>query len=250
MNRSENIGSVHSLETFGCVDGPGVRCVVFMQGCKLRCRFCHNPDTWNMDNAPLKFTASELFEKCWRYHDYWGKDGGITVSGGEPLLQIDFLIEFFRLAKARGVHTAIDTAGQPFTREASWLNHFNELLEVTDLVILDLKEINPTKHISLTGMDNANILDMAQYLSDHEKHMWIRHVLVPGLTDEKDSLKKTADFIAALHTVDRAEILPYHTLGISKWESLGIPYTLKDARIPTEEEIRLASEIIMKQEQR
>ncbi|NCB33168.1 MAG: pyruvate formate lyase-activating protein, partial [Erysipelotrichia bacterium] len=221
---------------------------VFMQGCRLRCRFCHNPDTWLMGNAPLKYAASDLFEKCWRYHDYWGKDGGITVSGGEPLLQIDFLTEFFSIAKAKGVHTAIDTAGQPFTRDNQWLKRFDRLLDVTDLVILDLKEMNPEKHRSLTGMDNANILDMAQYLSDHGTHMWIRHVLVPKLTDDKEGLQETADFISGLRTVDRTEILPYHTLGTAKWENLGIPYTLKDIPIPTEEEIRQASEIIQKQE--
>jgi pyruvate formate lyase activating enzyme len=244
MTRSETIGYVHSLESFGCVDGPGVRFVVFLHGCNLRCRYCHNPDTWAEKDAPLQFTAEALFERCWKYHTYWGKDGGITVSGGEPLLQIDFLIEFFSIAKEHGVHTTIDTAGQPFSRDELWLSKFNVLLGMNDLIILDLKEIDPQKHISLTGRDNASILDMAQYVSDHGVPLWIRHVLVPGLTDDAEGLKQTAAFIASLKTVERTEVLPYHTLGITKWKKLGIPYSLENVPVPGPEEIKRAEELL------
>lgn len=238
-------GRVHSIETFGSVDGPGVRFVAFLQGCAMRCRYCHNPETWAMGGE--EWTASQLFEKAWKYHNYWGKNlqsGGITISGGEPLLQAEFVTEVFRLAKERGVHTAVDTAGQPFSLSEPFILKFNKLLEVTDLFILDLKEIDPQKHISLTGHTNKNILEMAKYLSDNGKDMWIRHVLVPDLTDDEDGLKETSEFIKSLKTVKRVEVLPYHTLGLFKWEKLGIDYSLKDARIPTQQEVQKAQELL------
>ena len=230
------IGKVHSLETFGSVDGPGVRFVAFLQGCAMRCRYCHNPETWS--SAGEKWTASDLFAKAWKYHNYWGKNlqsGGITISGGEPLLQIEFVTEVFRLAKEKGVHTAVDTAGQPFSFSEPFISRFNELLKVTDLFLLDLKEIDEQKHIALTGHTNKNILEMAKYLSDNGKDMWIRHVLVPELTDDESGLKDMSAFIKSLKTVKRVEVLPYHTLGLFKWEKLGIDYSLKDARVPTDE---------------
>ncbi len=246
-NKIENsvIGRVHSLETFGSVDGPGVRFVVFLQGCAMRCRYCHNPETWAMGGE--EWSAQQLFDRAWKYHNYWGKNlesGGITVSGGEPLLQIDFVTEFFKIAKKHGVHTAIDTAGQPFTMAEPFISKFKALLEVTDLFILDLKEIDDEKHKSLTGHSNSNILQMAQYLSDNGVPMWIRHVLVPNLTDDEDGLKKTADFIGNLKTVKRVEILPYHTLGLFKWEKLGIEYSLKDCPTPTSEQVEKAKDIL------
>ncbi len=240
-------GRIHSLETFGLVDGPGVRYVVFMQGCRMRCQYCHNPETWDMEKGTL-WTPEALFERAYRYKPYWmrgGKlNGGITVSGGEPLLQIDFLTEFFKLAKAKDVHTTVDTSGNPFTMEEPFISKFNELMEVTDLFMLDLKEINNEKHKELTQWTNTNILEMAKYLSDHGKHMWIRHVLVPGLTDDEEGLKELNSFIKELKTVDRVEILPYHTLGEVKWDELNIPYPLEGVRIPTDDEIKKAEQLL------
>lgn len=240
-------GRIHSLETFGLVDGPGVRYVVFMQGCRMRCKYCHNPETWAFEGGTM-YTPEELFKKAYRYKPYWMRsgqpNGGITVSGGEPLLQIEFLTEFFKLAKEKDIHTAVDTSGNPFTLDEPFISKFNELMEVTDLFILDIKEIDDEKHKELTKWTNQNILDMAKYLSDHGKHMWIRHVLVPGLTDDKDGLIKLNNFIKTLKTVDRVEILPYHTLGEVKWEEMKIPYPLEGVRIPTKEEILEAEELL------
>lgn len=243
MTDNKNItGYVHSLESFGLVDGPGVRFVVFLQGCAMRCKFCHNPETWKSGGE--EWTAEKLYERVYRYHKYWKNNGGITVSGGEPLLQMEFVTELFRLAKKDGVHTAIDTAGQPFSDDSQWLESFKELMSVTDLVILDLKEMDAEKHKSLTGFDNANILKMAQWLSDNGHSMWIRHVLVPNLTDDADGLQKMHEFISGLKTVERVEILPYHTLGIMKWNSLGIKYPLENTQVPTKEQIETAEKIL------
>lgn len=236
------VGYVHSLESFGLVDGPGIRFVVFLQGCALRCQFCHNPDTWKSGGE--EWTAEKLFDRVWRYHTYWKDNGGITVSGGEPLLQMDFVTEFFKLAKSKGVHTTIDTAGQPFSDNPEWLKRFEKLMNVTDLVMLDLKEMDEEGHKKLTGYTNQNILKMAQWLSDHNKAMWIRHVLVPGITDDKKDLQKMYEFISSLRTVERVEILPYHTLGMVKWTDLNIDYPLEGVPVPTEEQIKVAEEIL------
>ena len=194
MASCKALGYVHSLESFGSVDGPGVRFVVFLQGCALRCKYCHNPETWAEGGEA--WTAEALFQRVYRYRNYWGKKGGITVSGGEPLRQLDFLTEFFTLARAKGVHTALDTAGQPFRPDdPAYLAAFDRLMANTSLVILDLKEIDPERHRQLTGKDNANILAMARHISDLGIPLWIRHVLVPGLTDDEEGLRKTADFI-------------------------------------------------------
>ena len=242
-------GIVHSLETFGSVDGPGIRFVVFLQGCPMRCKYCHNPETWSC-NGGEEWSAQDLFERVFRYRNYWGKNmekGGVTVSGGEPLLQIDFVIEFFKILKANGVHTTIDTSGQPFNMDdANWLAKFDELMKYTDLVMLDLKEIDDEKHKELTGFGNKNILQMAEYLSEKGKPMWIRHVLVPGLTDDEEGLMKMADFISTLKTVEKIENLPYHTLGLFKWENLKIKYPLDGVRSPSPEEVAKADKILKK----
>ena len=216
------IGHIHSTESFGAADGPGVRFIVFMQGCHMRCRYCHNPDTWKMDGGD-EVTADEILKRALRFKPYWGKDGGITISGGEPLLQIDFVIELFKKAKELGINTCIDTAGNPFTKEEPFFSKFEELMKYTDLLLLDLKEINPTRHKDLTGFDNSNIIEMAKYLSEINKPVWIRHVLVPEHSDFDEDLDALGDFIDTLSNVDRVEILPYHTLGKFKWENLGIP---------------------------
>ena len=210
-------GRIHSLESFGAVDGPGIRYLIFLKGCNMRCQYCHNVDTWNPDTDNL-MTADELLDKAERFRSYWGKEGGITVSGGEALLQIDFLIDLFRKAHERGINTNLDTSGQPFTREEPFFSKFNELLKYTDLVMLDIKHIDDEEHKKLTGHTNKNILDCARYLSEQGIPMWIRHVLVPGITDNDEYLKKTREFIDTLNTVMKVEVLPYHTLGEYKWK--------------------------------
>ena len=264
----ETTGYIHSIDSFGSVDGPGVRFVTFLQGCHMRCRYCHNPDTWKLANAAAasgqqipenagsgsaasssvcnykEMTPSTLIRQALRYKRYWGKEGGITVSGGEPLLQIDFMNELFRLAKENGVGTVLDTAGQPFTRENPFFSKLTDLMENTDLVMLDLKHIDPEKHRALTGHSNENILAFARYLNEIGKPMWIRHVLVPGVTDDNENLHGIRAFLDTLSNVKKVEVLPYHTLGIYKWESLGIPYTLKDVDPPTAESVKRAEEIL------
>ena len=191
------IGHIHSTESFGAADGPGVRFIVFMQGCHMRCRYCHNPDTWKMDGGD-EVTADEILKRALRFKPYWGKDGGITISGGEPLLQIDFVIELFKKAKELGINTCIDTAGNPFTKEEPFFSKFEELMKYTDLLLLDLKEINPARHKDLTGFDNSNIIEMAKYLSEINKPVWIRHVLVPEHSDFDEDLDALGDFIDTL----------------------------------------------------
>ena len=243
MESCKTLGYVHSLESFGSVDGPGVRFVVFLQGCALRCKYCHNPETWAEGGTP--WTPEQLFQKVWRYRNYWGKKGGITVSGGEPLRQMDFLTEFFALARAKGVHTALDTAGQPFRPDdPAYLARFDQLMAHTSLVILDLKEMDPERHRQLTGKDNGNILAMARHISDLGVPLWIRHVLVPGLTDDEAGLTQMAAFLRSLKTVERVEVLPYHTLGLFKWQKLGIPYPLPEAVPPTAEQVQRAEALL------
>ena len=239
MDNKQIKGYVHSLESFGSVDGPGVRYVIFLSGCAMRCQFCHNPDTWKMDGGD-EVTADEILKRALRFKPYWGKDGGITISGGEPLLQIDFVIELFKKAKELGINTCIDTAGNPFTKEEPFFSKFEELMKYTDLLLLDLKEINPARHKDLTGFDNSNIIEMAKYLSEINKPVWIRHVLVPEHSDFDEDLDALGDFIDTLSNVDRVEILPYHTLGKFKWENLGIPYTLESISPPSAERIENA----------
>lgn len=236
-------GRIHSVESFGSADGPGVRFLIFLKGCSLRCRYCHNPDTWSPDSKDLR-TADELLDQAERYRPYWGKEGGITVSGGEPLLQIDFLIDLFRKAKQRNISTCIDTAGQPFTRTEPFFSKFKELMEYTDLLLVDIKHIDPLQHRLLTGRSNENILDMLKYLDEIQKPVWIRHVLVPGITDDDTWLYQTRTFLSSLHNVERIDVLPYHTLGIHKYEALGIPYSLNGVNPPTRERIENAERIL------
>lgn len=234
-------GYVHSLESFGSVDGPGVRYVIFLSGCAMRCQFCHNPDTWNMQTG-TPYTADELLEKAMRYRSYWGENGGITVSGGEPLLQIDFLIELFCKAKEQGIHTTLDTSGNPFTREEPFFGKFQELMKYTDLFLLDIKQIDDEQHKILTGCTNQNILDLARYLSDEKKPVWIRHVLVPQRSDNDEYLDRLRAFLDTLQNVERVEVLPYHTLGVYKWKELGLSYPLEGIDPPTKERIENAKE--------
>lgn len=241
---SDNIkGYVHSIESFGSVDGPGVRFVVFLSGCKMRCQFCHNPDTWQME-AGTEYSADELLKKAMAYRPYWKNKGGITVSGGEPLLQIDFLLEFFKKAKEKGINTVLDTSGNPFTKEEPFYSKFTELMQYTDLVLLDIKHIDNDRHRSLTGHSNKNILQMAEKLSDMKKPTWIRHVLVPQINDTDEYLERLSEFVGTLKNVERTEVLPYHTLGVFKWESMGIKYPLEGIAPPTKERVKNARKIL------
>lgn len=243
-------GIINSIETFGAVDGPGVRYILFLQGCPMRCLYCHNPETWAKE-APGSYTATpeEAFTAAYRYHHYWKNGGGITVSGGEALMQMEFVTELFRLAKDKGVHTTLDTAGHPFTREETWLACFRPLFDLTDLFLLDIKHIDPEKHRRLTGVGNGNILDFARYIAEHGGHMWIRHVLVPGYTDDEGDLSALRAFIDSLRgisptAVERVEVLPYHTLGVPKYEKLGIAYRLAGVPAPTADAVERAKKIL------
>jgi len=236
-------GYVHSFESFALVDGPGVRYCIFLAGCNMRCKYCHNPDTWKKDCGE-EWEANKLFDKIYRYKTYWKNNGGITVSGGEALLQMDFVTELFSIAKEKGVHTCLDTSGNPFSMDPKYLVKFDKLMDVTDLFLLDIKEMDEKKHKELTGCTNTNILELAKYLSDHGKDMWIRHVLVPNLTDDEEGLKQLKDFIDSLDTVKRVEVLPYHTLGAHKWKNLGIAYPLEGYQVPTDEEKTKAEAIL------
>lgn len=238
-------GYVHSLESFGSVDGPGVRYVIFLSGCAMRCQFCHNPDTWNMQSGTL-YTTDQLIKNAKKYRSYWGHKGGITVSGGEPLLQLDFLTELFKKAKAEGIHTTLDTSGNPFTRKEPFISGFQKLLKYTDLIMLDIKHIDEEQHQTLTGCTNKNILDLAEYLSEQQVPVWIRHVLVPGINDEDRFLENLHTFIQSLRNVQKVEILPYHTLGTFKWKELGMDYPLEGVEPPSEELIKKAKKILEK----
>lgn len=236
-------GYIHSLESFGSVDGPGVRFIIFTTGCAMRCQFCHNPDTWEMSKG-TEYTADELLKRAVRYRSYWGQEGGITVSGGEPLLQIDFVTELFKKAHAMGIHTSLDTSGNPFTREEPFFSKFKKLMEVTDLLLVDIKHIDDEQHKILTGHSNKNILDMTRYLSDIKKPIWIRHVLVPERSDKDEYLHQLRNFIDSLDNVEKVEVLPYHTLGVYKWKELGYDYQLEGIDPPTDERVANAKQIL------
>lgn len=234
---------IHSTESFGSVDGPGIRFIIFLQGCPMRCAYCHNPDTWATDGGTER-TVNDLLDQAERYRSYWGNEGGITVSGGEALLQIDFLVELFAEAKRRGINTCLDTSAQPFTRREPFFSKFERLMELTDTVLLDIKHIDDEAHRRLTRHSNQNILDCARYLSDINKRVWIRHVLVPGVTDDDGALQRLRTFLDTLTSVERVEVLPYHTLGVFKYEKLGIDYPLTGVAAPTQERIDNARRIL------
>ena len=236
-------GFVHSVESFGSVDGPGIRFLIFLQGCPMRCQFCHNPDSWKTGIGEER-TADELLDQAERFRAYWGDNGGITVSGGEALLQIDFLLELFEKAKQRGIGTCLDTSAQLFTRKSPFFEKFERLMELTDTVLLDIKHIDDEEHRKLTRHSNANILDCARYLSEIDKPVWIRHVLIPGITDKDEYLVRLRDFLSTLHNIERIEVLPYHTLGVYKYDKLGIDYPLKDVQPPAAERVANANDIL------
>ena len=227
---------IHSRETFGTVDGPGIRYVLFLQGCPLRCKYCHNRDTWDMHTGTIS-TLTEVLDEIKRYRPYFNTShGGVTVSGGEPLLQAKFVTQLFKELRKLNIHTALDTAGSiPINDE------IKELLNNTDLVLLDIKHINDKKAKDLTSLSNKNNLDFANYLNEHHIPVWIRQVLIPGYTDDEQDLKKLID---SFSNVGRVELLPYHKLGEFKWKNLGEEYALKDVEPPTEKQIQRAKDIL------
>lgn len=230
---------IHSFESFGTVDGPGIRFVVFLQGCPMRCRFCHNPDTWEAGDG-TEMDAGQVTREALKYRAYF-KRGGVTVSGGEPLLQLSFLIDLFGRLKEEGVHTCLDTSGICFREDDP---RYETLVSVCDLVLLDIKHADEEGHIALTGQSGRQPKAFAHFLSAHGVPMWIRHVLVPGITDDDGQLTRLRAFIDGLKTVEKVEILPYHTMGEFKYEKLKIPYSLAGTRPPTKERVRRAREIL------
>ena len=230
---------IHSVESFGTVDGPGIRFVLFLQGCHLQCKYCHNRDTWNMISGEYK-SIDDIFEKIKRYKNYiMPSGGGVTVTGGEPLLQIKFLIELFKKLKEEGIHTCIDTSGMVNLTE-----DIKEVLKYTDLVLLDIKHIDSEKCKKLVGFRNKKELDFAKYLSDNNIKMWIRQVLVPGYTDDEQDLLKLKEFINTLKTVEKVQILPYHSRGKYKWDKLGIRYPLEGVPDATQKDVDRAKKIL------
>ena len=228
---------LHSIESFGTLDGPGIRFVIFLQGCSLKCKYCHNRDTWDINSGEYK-SLDDIFEKILRYKNYI-KSGGVTCTGGEPLLQYEFLIELFKKLKDKNIHTCIDTSGM-----VALTDKMKELIDLTDLFLLDIKHINSEKCKNLVGVSNKKELDFAKYLSDLGKPMWIRQVLIPGYTDDENDLIELKNFINSLKTVEKVEILPYHTMGKYKWYDLGLKYELEDVREATTDDIKRAKEIL------
>lgn len=237
-------GNIHSIESFGTVDGPGIRYVVFTQGCLLRCQFCHNADTWEI-GAGKEMSVSEIIGELKSYLPFIeASNGGITVSGGEPLLQLPFLLELFKECKKLGIHTAIDSSGGCYSQAEQFQKNLKEVLQYTDLVLLDLKQIDQSKHKKLTGMSNKHILDFARFLSNQNVPVWVRHVLVPSVTDNEEDLRRLGEFIGTLNNVEKVEVLPYHKLGVYKWEALGMEYPLKDIEPPSDDEVKKAHELL------
>lgn len=225
----DTIGYIHSKETFGTVDGPGIRYVLFLQGCPMRCLYCHNPDTWEIKNSNT-MTVDEILKDYESYKPFL-KGGGITISGGEALLQIDFVIDLFENAKKRNIHTCLDTSGVTFVRNSKFgLEKFYKLIAVTDLFLLDIKHIDTFEHQKLTGQKNENILDFLKFLDENNKDTWIRHVIVPGITYDKTHLINLGLELGKYRCIKAVDILPYHSMGIIKYESLGIDYPLKDIK--------------------
>lgn len=232
----EIIGNIHSFESFGTQDGPGIRFVFFLQGCPLRCLFCHNPDTWDAKTKMQQMTPQQAFEEVKKVKGFI-KTGGVTVSGGEPLLQAEFILELFKICKAEGIHTCIDTSGFILN------NKVKEVLKYTDLVLLDIKHIDTEKYKNLTSKSLEPTLKFMDYLSEIAKPTWLRYVLVPTLTDKETDLHAWAKYTSKYNNVERVDILPFHQMGTSKWEQMGKEYPLKDLPTPSQEEIKMADAI-------
>lgn len=237
-------GYIHSTESFGTVDGPGIRFVVFFQGCPMRCLYCHNPDTWEINRGEVR-TVESILDEYDSYKEFL-KNGGITCTGGEPLLQIDFVTELFEKAKKKGIHTCLDTSGITFNyNDSEILKKFRRLIKSTDLVMLDIKHIDPIEHKKLTGHSNENILRFAEFLRDEGVALWVRHVVVPGITDKAEYLHDLGVFLGGLKNLKALDVLPYHTMGKAKYEELGIKYPLNDTPPAEKSLVFWAKDIIM-----
>lgn len=234
-------GRVHSYESFGTVDGPGIRFVLFLQGCPMRCKYCHNPDTWEIRGGTVR-SAEEVAAQICKYRRYFGEKGGVTVSGGEPMLQAEFVCDLFALLKEEGIHTCLDTSGVLY-REGDETQE--KLLALTDLVLLDIKHIDAEAHRALTGWSNESVLALARRLSERKKPFWVRHVLVPGCTDDEGALRRLKAFLQSLVSLERVEVLPYHTMGVPKYERLGIAYPLAGVQPPSKERVERAKQILL-----
>ena len=233
------LAKVHSFETLGATDGPGIRYIIFLQGCHLHCKYCQNRDSWDTTLGNL-YSVSELVAKILRYKNFFeASGGGVTISGGEPLLQADFIIELFKELKKYNISTAIDTSGIFKINDK-----IKELINLTDLFLLDIKSINDEICKELTGSSNKLELEFAKYLSDNNKDIWIRHVLVPGITDNEEDLYILKDFISTLKTVKKIDILPYHDLGKFKWINLGLEYPLENIRTANDQDVQKAKKIL------
>ncbi len=229
-------GFIHSFESFGTKDGPGIRFVLFMQGCPLRCLYCHNVDTWNIKDRNKELEPEEVFHEIEKVKGFI-RTGGVTISGGEPLVQPDFIKEVFKLCKEHGIHTALDTSGYIFTNRAK------EVLEYVDLVLLDIKHINPDKYKVLTSVNLAPTLKFAEYLQEINKPVWLRYVLVPGYTDGEEDLHKWGQYCSKFTNVERVDVLPFHQMGAPKWEMMKRVYVLKNNPTPTKEQVKKAEDI-------
>lgn len=231
-------GYVHSIETCGTLDGPGIRYVVFLQGCPLRCKFCHNPDTWQLYSGK-KYSVDEILEDLLKYRNFI-KSGGLTLSGGEPLLQADFAAELFRECKKHGIHTAVDTSG------AIPLKVCKQAVDEVDLVLLDIKSIDTFKCQRLTGKGNEDALELLDYLEQNGKEVWIRHVVVPGITENDEDIENMAEYLSKYTVIRRVEILPFHKMGEYKWKQLNLEYELGDTQPPQKESIEKIKGILRK----
>lgn len=229
-------GYIHSFESFGTKDGPGIRFVLFMQGCPLRCLYCHNVDTWELKDKKFTMTPDDVLKEILKVKGFI-KSGGVTVSGGEPLVQPEFVKELFVKCKEHNIHTALDTSGYIFSEKVK------DVLEYTDLVLLDIKHINPKKYKELTSVNLENTLEFAKYLQKINKKVWVRYVLVPGYSDDENDLHQWAKFVSQFENVERVDILPFHQMGGYKWEEVGKEYKLKDVPTPTKEQIQKVEEI-------
>ncbi len=231
-------GRIHSLETMGLVDGPGIRTVVFLQGCRLRCAYCHNPDTWDCRKGQ-EIEAQVLVRKLLRYRPYFAKSGGgVTFSGGEPLLQPEFLLEMLKLCKQEGIHTALDTAG-------FGLGEYDEILQYTDLVILDIKHVSPEGYFSLTQGRMEEMLKFKAALDKTNIKLWLRHVVVPGITDSMNHMYKLKKIISEFKNVEKIELLPYHTLGVNKYKEMGLSYPLEGVEAMSKKRLRKLERYIL-----
>ena len=238
MNNENVTGRIHSFESLGAVDGPGIRFVVFMQGCHLKCKYCQNRDTWDI-NSGEQYTVKQVVEKIMRYKNYIvASNGGVTLSGGEPLLQQDFVISLFQELKKQNISTCLDTSGM-FTIT----DKIKQIVDLTDIFLLDIKSINDETCKWLTGSSNKLELEFAKYINEKNKRIWIRQVLVPGITDKKEDLLKLKEFLKSIN-VEKFEFLPYHDLGKYKWEKLGLPYELEDVRVASNKDVERAKKIM------